>query len=147
ATASATIETPSATNSMAAIPGEPVLSVHRRGTAFGLCRAATGVMFAGAGLYCAHGAQAQSLRSGPGPEPRQPCPVDAALVHRALGACFSRSALGRAWCDALHLERDLCALPAARLRARTARDRQGRHGRGDAAEHPGDVRGAFRRAD
>ena len=47
----------------------------------------------------------------------------------------------------LPLERDLRPQPPARLGARRARHRPGRHGRRDAREHAGDGRGALRRAD
>ena len=40
---------------------------------------------------------------------------------------------------ALHLARDLCALPPSRIGAGAARHRQERHRRDDGAEHPGDV--------
>ena len=43
----------------------------------------------------------------------------------------------------LHLVADLCALPAFCVVSRGPKHRPWRHGRGDAAEHPRDERGAF----
>ena len=89
----------------------------------------------------------QHLRSRARQERGELRAAHAADLPRLDRRGLPRAALGRARRAALHLARDVCALPAARLRARAARDRRRRHGRGDAVEHAGDVRGALRRAD
>ncbi len=68
-------------------------------------------------------------------------------VPRARRLCASRSPIGRARRAALHLARDLCAVPPPRVRSGAARHRQERHCRDHGTEYPGDGGGGVRRAD
>ena len=73
--------------------------------------------------------------------------ADAAAVHRAQRQRLSRPHRAGARRAPPELGRDLCALPPARLGAGEGRHRHRRHGGDHGAQHPRDVRGAFRRAD
>ena len=68
------------------------------------------------------------------------------FIERAA-AVYPERTVGDPRRAALHLAGNLRALPAAGLGAGEARHRRGRHGRGDARQHAGDVRVPFRRAD
>ena len=87
------------------------------------------------------------LRARPREERRQLRAADAAAVPRAQRQRLSRAAGAGARTAAADLGRHLRTLPAARLGARQDRHRRRRHGRDHGAQHPRDVRGAFRRAD
>ena len=89
----------------------------------------------------------QHLRARPRQDARQLRPADAAAVHRAQRDRLSRQHRADPWRAAAELGRDLCALPKARLGAGQGRHRRRRHGGDHGAQHPRDVRGAFRRAD
>src|SRR5262245_39637318 len=110
--------------------------------------AACGVRTISRELYSgAYGKSGRPLRARPGEKPGELRAADAAFVSRARGARLPGPGFGDSRRAALHVEGNLRALPPPGLVAREARHRRRRHGRRDAAEYPGDGRGAFRRCD
>src|SRR5688572_2133089 len=75
-----------------------------------------------------HEFAAQSLRNRPRQKPGQPRAADAVAVPRARGAGLPGALFGGPWRAALHLERDLRALPPPGLGAGPAGHRYRRHG-------------------
>lgn len=87
------------------------------------------------------------LRTGSRARRRQPHRPDAAELHRAHRQRLSALPRGDPRQHPPRLGADLPTLPTPGLGPGRARHRPGRHGGGDAAEHPRDARGALWRAD